>query len=237
MDKKSKRGPLILSSAILLLGIIALALTLVLHQPVAAKHATIPKKIAVSSSQPLLPTFDALMGSRIHTQALPVIGAITVPEAKVNLPIFLGDAEKQITYGAGTVSPTAKMGAGNYSLASHHVFDIAGADSYLFSPLTAAKVGMMIDTTDGQKVYEYKITGITQVPNTDGSVLNPVKGKTLLTLIYCLNLTGPTRVIVRAELVKSEDFQKTTPAIQAAFAAPWNQVPSSQLSELGVDLS
>ncbi|MDR0199191.1 MAG: class A sortase [Streptococcaceae bacterium] len=220
-----------------LLVIIA-GLLFVLHMPNLKLQILRPKVPEThrtsSSSEPTLPTFKQLMGTRLTSQRYPVLGAICIPQTGVNLPIFKGDTDTLMNFGAGTVSDPETMGQGNYSLASHHVFVIAGAAGYLFSPLTKATVGMDIYTTDETNLFTYKITSITQVQDTDLSVLKPVKGKPVITLIYCLTLEGPIRVIVRGTLVSKTSFTQTTKAIQSAFSGPWNQIPNAQLPEVGI---
>ena len=60
---------------------------------------------------------------------------ISIPELNMNLPIFKGLENVALYYGAGTMKENQVMGQGNYSLASHHVFGLTGANAMLFSPL------------------------------------------------------------------------------------------------------
>lgn len=192
-----------------------------------SKKSTVP-----SSSKILLPNFEQLLGNRVESQPLPVTGAITIPELGINLPIFTGSDDTQITFGAGTVGENQKMGTGNYSLASHHVFYLQGSENELFSPLTKAKTGMIIYTTDKNFIYTYKINKIFQVDSSDISVLESGV-EPIITLIYCLDYGGPIRVIVRGTLEQKTAFQKTTKVIQDKFIAPWNQIPASELPAVG----
>ncbi|GAB2024778.1 hypothetical protein OfM1_08490 [Lactovum odontotermitis] len=186
-----------------------------------------------SSEQPATNgSYTAAMGDRLSSQPLPVIGQIAIPDLGINLPVFEGAGDTQILYGAGTVSDNSTIGTGNIALASHHVFYIAGADSYLFSPLTGAQTGMMIYMTDETYVYKYKIDSLFVVPDTDLSVLDPVAGKTVVTLIYCVNFTGPDRAIVRGTLESKTAYADSDPAVQAYFAGPYNQVSASQVGGL-----
>ena len=66
-------------------------------------------------------------------QKLPVIGGIAIPEVEINLPIFKGLDNVNLFYGAGTMKPDQRMGEGNYSLASHHIFTAENASQMLFS--------------------------------------------------------------------------------------------------------
>ena len=87
---------------------------------------------------------EAVLSAQWDAQQLPVIGGIAVPEVEINLPIFKGLDNVNLFYGAGTMKPNQKMGEGNYSLASHHIFTAENASQMLFSPLVNAKAGMKI---------------------------------------------------------------------------------------------
>ena len=106
---------------------------------------------------------EAVLASQWDAQKLPVIGGIAIPEVEINLPIFKGLDNVNLFYGAGTMKPDQKMGEGNYSLASHHIFTAENASQMLFSPLVNAKAGMKIYLTDKDKVYTYEITEVKRV--------------------------------------------------------------------------
>ena len=64
---------------------------------------------------------------------LPVIGGIAVPDVGINLPIFKGLGNTELSYGAGTMKENQVMGGeNNYALASHHVFGLVGSSKMLF---------------------------------------------------------------------------------------------------------
>ena len=82
---------------------------------------------------------ESVLQAQMNAQELPVVGGIAIPEVGINLPIFKGLGNTELTYGAGTMKENQVMGGkNNYSLASHHVFGIAGASDMLFSPLDRA---------------------------------------------------------------------------------------------------
>lgn len=143
-------------------------------------------------------------------KGLPVIGAITVPELKMNLPIYKGVSDENMSYGASTMSNEQEMGQGNYSLISHHVFGLANANKLLFSPLDNAKVGQKIYITDKTNVYQYNINEIFTVSPSQTDVVNTIEGRKVITLITCTDISGSGRLIVRGDLVASYDF-KTMP--------------------------
>ncbi|GAB2026704.1 class A sortase [Lactovum odontotermitis] len=198
-----------------------------------ASTASVSSSQSSSKKQPVTEeAYLTAMGDRLTSQPLPVIGQIAIPDLKINLPIFEGAGDKQILYGAGTVSDNTVIGTGNVSLAAHHVFYIAGADSYLFSPLTGSQNGMMIYLTDKTYIYKYRIDKLFVVPDTDVSVLEPVAGKSVVTLIYCVNFTGPDRAIVRGTLESKQPFAESGSTVQSYFTAPFNQVAADQVGGL-----
>src|SRR5699024_5381860 len=81
-------------------------------------------KVEPASSQ-------AVASSLLDVSDLPVTGGIAVPAVGIQLPIFKGLSNENLLYGAGTLSPTQKMGKGNYALASHRMTD----PKLLFTPL------------------------------------------------------------------------------------------------------
>ena len=95
---------------------------------------------------------EAVLAAQWDAQQLPVIGGIAIPEVEINLPIFKGLDNVNLFYGAGTMKANQKMGEGNYSLASHHIFTAENASQMLFSPLVNAKAGMKIYLADKDKV-------------------------------------------------------------------------------------
>jgi sortase A len=100
-------------------------------------------------------SFEDVMKNQLNVQKLPVIGSIAILIWVINLPIFRGIGNVELTYGAGTMKPDAVMGKGNYALASHHISGVAGALSY-YLPLERAKNGMVIYITDKEKFINIK---------------------------------------------------------------------------------
>lgn len=143
-------------------------------------------------------------------KGLPVIGAITIPELGMNLPIYKGVSDENMSYGASTMSDEQEMGQGNYSLISHHVFGLANARKLLFSPLDNAKAGQKIYITDKANVYQYNITEVFTVSPSQTDVVNPIEGRKVVTLITCTDINASGRLIVRGDLVATYDY-KTIP--------------------------
>lgn len=151
----------------------------------------------------------SVLQAQMDAQKLPVIGGIAIPEVGINLPIFKGLGNTELTYGAGTMKETQVMGGGNnYALASHHVFGIAGASDMLFSPLDRAKKGMKIYLTDKNKVYTYVISEVTVVQPTEVAVVDDTPGKSEVTLVTCTDAEATQRTIVKGVLKTQVEFVK-----------------------------
>ena len=161
---------------------------------------------------------ESVLQAQMDAQELPVVGGIAIPEVGINLPIFKGLGNTELTYGAGTMKEDQVMGGeNNYSLASHHVFGIAGASDMLFSPLDKAKEGMKIYLTDKNKVYTYVISEVKVVQPTEVAVVDDTPGKSEVTLVTCTDAEATQRTIVKGELKSQVDFDKASSDIIEAF--------------------
>lgn len=109
-------------------------------------------------------------------QSLPYLGKmqaagqVAMPEINLSTPIYEGMNWYQMLYGACEQMPRSvvSMGRrGNYILASHH----ADSDHLLFAPLGRAQKGMLIWTTDGNRIYKYRVDW-KQMLSTSSDVLN-----------------------------------------------------------------
>ncbi|KID42382.1 class A sortase [Fructilactobacillus fructivorans] len=143
---------------------------------------------------------NAIMKSTKAKQS-PAIGRIKIPDLKVDLPIFKGLNDDDLTIGAGTMKMDEKMGEKNYVLAGHHMKN----PDVLFSPLSRAKVGQKIYLSNPSKKYTYKITSKKIVSENDISVINDNGNQKEITLVTCAsgNPGETRRLIVSGELVKS----------------------------------
>ena len=144
---------------------------------------------------------------------------------------FTTTADMRANYPFGLVAGTMKedqvMGVeNNYSLASHHVFGIAGASDMLFSPLDKAKEGMKIYLTDKNKVYTYVISEVKVVQPTEVAVVDDTPGKSEVTLVTCTDAEATQRTIVKGELKSQVDFDKASSDIIEAFNKSYNQFQS-----------
>lgn len=167
---------------------------------------------------------EAVLKAQWESQQLPVIGGIAIPDLNVNLPIFKGLSNVALMYGAGTMKENQEMGQGNYALASHHIFGLAGASETLFSPIENAKEGMKIYLTDKQNVYTYVVTSVQSVTPESVEVIDDVEGQTEITLVTCEDLEATMRTIVKGRLESSTPYAETSTDILKYFEMKYNQV-------------
>ncbi|MGG0655907.1 class A sortase [Rummeliibacillus pycnus] len=133
------------------------------------------------------------------------IGAISVPDVNMQLPIVYGISNVNLTIGAGTMKANQIMGQGNYALAGHNMND----GKTLFSPLTKAKNGMNIYITDFQNIYEYKISDMFIVKPTQVEVIQDQADEKVITLVTC-NYNGEKRMIIRGNFIKKQAYTDDT---------------------------
>lgn len=112
----------------------------------------------------------------------PAIGAISIPSVGINLPILKGVGETNLLTGAGTNKENQVMGQGNYTLASHYIYD----GKSLFSPLRNLQEGDVIYITDFDKVHLYVYTTVYEHQPEDVYVLDD-DGSNQLTMYTCTN--------------------------------------------------
>jgi len=166
---------------------------------------------------------EAVLSAQWDAQQLPVIGGIAIPEVEINLPIFKGLDNVNLFYGAGTMKPDQKMGEGNYSLASHHIFTAENASQMLFSPLVNAKAGMKIYLTDKDKVYTYEIREVKHVTPERVDEIDDREGINEITLVTCVDYDATERIIVKGDLKDIKPYSETPSDVIAAFNKPYKQ--------------
>ena len=166
---------------------------------------------------------EAVLAAQWDAQQLPVIGGIAIPEVEINLPIFKGLDNVNLFYGAGTMKPDQKMGEGNYSLASHHIFTAENASQMLFSPLVNAKAGMKIYLTDKDKVYTYEIREVKHVTPDRVDEIEDREGVKEITLVTCVDYNATERIIVKGDFKEVKAYSETSEDILKAFNQPYRQ--------------
>ena len=160
---------------------------------------------------------EAVLSSQWEKQKLPVIGGIAIPELEINLPIFKGLDNTNLLYGAGTMKPDQKMGEGNYSLASHHVFQGENAGQLLFSPLANAKKGMKIYLTDTYEITEVKKVTPDRVDEVED------RGVKEITLVTCEDYEATERIIVKGNLKEVKAYSETSEEVLESFNKAYKQ--------------
>ena len=166
---------------------------------------------------------EAVLAAQWDAQQLPVIGGIAIPEVEINLPIFKGLDNVNLFYGAGTMKANQKMGEGNYSLASHHIFTAENASQMLFSPLVNAKAGMKIYLTDKDKVYTYEIREVKHVTPDRVDEIEDRDGIKEITLVTCVDYNATERIIVKGDFKEVKAYSETPDDILSAFNQPYRQ--------------
>lgn len=121
-------------------------------------------------------------------------GIMRIPTVDLELPVFAGTEEKNLTRGAGRIEGTPPLGApGNTGVAAHR-------DGY-FRALKDVKLGdeILVDTLAG--THEYEIVDFFIVDPADVYVLDPTDDDAI-TLVTCYPFYfvghAPQRYIVRA---------------------------------------
>lgn len=168
---------------------------------------------------------EFVLKAQTSSANLPVIGGIAIPDLSINLPIFKGLGNTELSYGAGTMKENQVMGGdNNYALASHHVFGLTGSSQMLFSPLENAKIGMSIYLTDKDKVYTYMITSVEKVTPDQVAVIEDTLGRKELTLVTCTDAEATSRTIVKGVYDSEVSFDQAPEDILDAFNTAYNQI-------------
>jgi sortase A len=168
-------------------------------------------------------SFEDVMKNQLNKQQLPVIGGIAIPDLGINLPIFRGLGNIELSYGAGTMKEEQVMGQGNYALASHHLTGVANASKLLFTPLERAEAGMMIYVTDKTMIYLYKIREKNIVTPEHVEVIADHPGKREITLVTCEDAKATRRIIVTGDYISEMPFATAKPKILGVFEKTYNQ--------------
>lgn len=241
-QKKSKKISRVLTNIVLLLMVVVGLLlvfnksirnTMIAHNTNKYQVSKVTKE-AIEENQQAETTFEfdqvesisteSILAAQMNAQDLPVIGGIAIPELGINLPIFKGLGNTELSYGAGTMKADQVMGERNYALASHHVFGMTGSSQMLFSPLENAQNDMKIYLTDKDKIYTYVITSVEIVTPDAVYVVDDQPGKNEITLVTCTDAEATLRTIVKGEFLESIDFEKADQEVIESFEVSYNQM-------------
>lgn len=165
---------------------------------------------------------EDIIAAQFSKDELAAVGVLSIPNLQINLPIFLGVGYNTMMYGSGTMKPDQVMGQGNYSLASHTIFDMQGSaiSDVLFGNLKNAQKGQEVYITDKEKVYLYTIDKIEQRSEEEGDVILDHSNKKELTLVTCLGYRAPGRLVIHGNLKSVKDYNNQTDKV---FKQPFNQ--------------
>lgn len=163
--------------------------------------------------------------AKSNAENLSVIGGIAIPDVNINLPIFKGMGNSELTYGVGTMKPNQEMGTDtNFALASHHVFGITGSSDMLFSPLEKAKTGMLIYLTDKSSIYTYEITNIQIVTPEHVEVIENHANKSEVTLVTCTDAEATQRTIITGTYKSKVAYNHADKSMAKAFNKSYNSM-------------
>ncbi|MFD2254420.1 class A sortase [Lactococcus formosensis subsp. bovis] len=155
-------------------------------------------------------TTEELLKNKVDNKELDTIGVLSLPDVSIKLPILDGVTYETMMYGAGTIKGDEVMGQGNYSLASHTIFNTytnSIENEVLFGNLVKSREGQRIYVTDKTKVYEYVIDKVYTVKDNQSDVINDKENKKEITLVTCTSLTGNDRLIVHGNLEETLSYQ------------------------------
>lgn len=167
---------------------------------------------------------NSVFKSQLTSDELPVIGGISLPDVKINLPIFKGTTNENLLFGAATMKENQQFGQGNYTLASHHVFSDGDTENMLFSPLKNAKKGMKIYLTDKTNIYTYEINDIFTVTPERVDVIDDVPNQKIITLITCTDAEAQYRTIVRGNLTNVVSYSRAPKEMLNSFSESYNSI-------------
>lgn len=149
------------------------------------------------------PSFTTVLTNVSKVDQKDVLGAISIGDAEILLPILNETNTQNLLAGATTVNEGQTMGEGNYVLAGHHMRD----DTLLFGPLLQVEVGTLIQMTDKTNIYTYQVVDKEIIQETDVSILEETTVPTI-TLITC-DISGvrtDKRVVIKGELVDTSSY-------------------------------
>lgn len=164
-------------------------------------------------------TLTNIANARAKSKNLQIVGAMTVPNINMTLPIAKGITNKTLALAAGTFRDNMQMGKGNYALAGHNM--ASDGPKLLFSPLFfKAKRNQKIYLTDLKRVYIYKITSKSFIDKHQVNVVRNTK-KRQITLITC-DANGNKRLMVRGKYIKSMKYKSAPQKVRRALSKKFN---------------
>lgn len=138
-----------------------------------------------------------------------IIGRLMIPSINLNLTLYNGLTNDILLAGVGTMRPGLTMGEGNFPIAGHYTYGTNEA-GILFTDLTSVQMGDEIYLTDNNMIYEYvaydsKVVEPSEVHWIDDAVAAE-HGKPIISLMNCYFVDGVDtgdRYFLFGELVDS----------------------------------
>jgi LPXTG-site transpeptidase (sortase) family protein len=143
----------------------------------------------------------------------PVIATIVIPKISVNLPVFNGTSEFQLSKGAGLMNTTSLPmgGSGIHTVITAHNGD---PTSTFFTNLNQLKKNDYFYTKTAYGKYWYKVDQIKTVTPEELSDIQIVPNKNYTTLVTCTPyMINSHRLLVRGHLTDAPKTLKTTKPI------------------------
>ncbi|MGJ7919847.1 class D sortase [Neobacillus sp. LXY-4] len=136
------------------------------------------------------------------------IGILQIPKIKLMTPIVEGASPENIRYAVGHLPSSSSI---NELAKKDKNFAIAGHRSYtygeFFNRLNELNLGNKVIISTQNKVFTYKVFDKKIVAPSDIEVLNPIKGKSMITLITCHpEHSDKQRLIVFCELLSEKEL-------------------------------
>jgi sortase A len=168
-------------------------------------------------------SLEQLLALRMRGNNGTPIGALSVPDVGISLPIFKGTTNQNLLYGATSFFLDRPLGQGNTVLFGHYIYT---NPNLLFSPLKDAKKGQKIYLTDATNIYVYKVTYVSVIEPTDWSKTGQpdVGEKNLITLICCDDAQAERRYLVQGTMLHvTKGLKNASAEEKAALETQANQ--------------
>ncbi|WP_339014804.1 class C sortase (plasmid) [Lactococcus garvieae] len=143
------------------------------------------------------------------------IGKLSLPSQDVDLPILAGLSQGNLLTGASTYRKDQILGRDNYVLLAHNIWNTMTHQNsdVLFNRIASLKRGDVIEATDFENIYSYRVTRNDVIKDTEVEVVDHVKKDSppLITLIRCEGGIGTEeRRVVQGEFVKKKALKEAS---------------------------
>ncbi|WP_280768460.1 class D sortase [Salipaludibacillus daqingensis] len=128
-----------------------------------------------------------------------VVGLIHIDKINLTMPMLDGASDKNLDVGAGLLSNSSSIGdVGNTGIAAHR----SHTSGRQFNRLDELKNGDIVTIETHKEELKYVVFQTSVVTPDNISVLEPIEGESVITLITCEPMVNPThRLIVHAKKV------------------------------------